>query len=95
MEPITRVLTDTWTKGIQGSKAYKGGGWEWQLKGNPCEQLIHLYLILRWVVGEGQGSDAIPCRRLVATILAAFSSHGWHLFTATTIGKKACAGLSP
>lgn len=40
------------------------------------------------MVGYGQGSEAVPSRRLIAHVLHALLENGWHLAVSTDLSKK-------
>jgi hypothetical protein len=39
-------------------------------------------------IGYGQGSEAIPARRLIVHILHALAAVGWHIYMSVDLSKK-------
>ncbi|KAH7105937.1 hypothetical protein BKA62DRAFT_688425 [Auriculariales sp. MPI-PUGE-AT-0066] len=69
---IRDVILARWPKGLQKEKEYHGA-LEFQLRGLP------------WV---DQGSNSVPARQLMLSILATFYQLGWTLVASTDITKK-------
>jgi hypothetical protein len=40
------------------------------------------------MTGEGQGSEAVPSKRLMVRVLQALAANGWHVYAATDLSKK-------
>ncbi|KAJ2999853.1 hypothetical protein HDV02_001631 [Globomyces sp. JEL0801] len=68
---VQNAITNSWLYGIQRSGEYRQS-WEFKLRGNP------------WY---GQGNEAVPARRLMATILRDLKSNGWQLVTSIDISN--------
>ncbi|TNY17642.1 hypothetical protein DMC30DRAFT_429470 [Rhodotorula diobovata] len=74
VQPVSAAITAIWPGGIQREEVTEPGiAYEYKLKGNP------------WY---GQGSEAVPSRRLMSHVLSCLSSQGWHLTCAVDLSRK-------
>lgn len=69
---LRSTIQGLWGRGIQSEREYHGAH-EFKLKGYP------------W---NGQGSDAIPSRRLMCGVLSTLHGMGWVLAMSTDVTKK-------
>lgn len=69
---VRGAIASAWRPGIQSEREYHGA-YEFKMHGNP------------WY---GQGSEAVPSRRLMCSVLASMYDAGWVLKASTDISKK-------
>lgn len=69
---LRQSISANWPKGIQDERVYHGS-YEFKLKGSPF---------------FGQGSSAVPARRLMCGVLAGLYGSGWELAHVTDVSKS-------
>ncbi|ORY32566.1 hypothetical protein BCR39DRAFT_522894 [Naematelia encephala] len=71
--PVNDAILRAWPVGIQQQGPFDASSYEWKLSGRP------------W---SGQGSEAVPARRLMSHLLHALSASGWHLAMSVDLSRK-------